>query len=156
MRPLVEYVVAIDLRSPSGEWEPDLEGLFDDDRLDHLIHLLYFHHCIVHGTGGGFGATFNVHAEDARHAVEVGVRLIRRAAAIAGFPDWPPGRIEVMTYFEQEQELAAAGLSELAFQAPDTEGTDDWFQGGEASQCDLCRILRSLSHRDACAVCLVN
>jgi hypothetical protein len=91
-------------------------------------------------------------------AAEHGLRLLRRAAASVGLPDWPPVRLEVMGYTEQTEELRANGWLDPDSEAATPEVLTEFFgdEAVESAPCDLCLVLRNASHDEACPVCLVN
>jgi hypothetical protein len=81
--------------------------------LDQLMDLLVEDGAAVSGGCGQWSATVTVDALDALGAAGAGARLVEKAAARAGMPDWPFVKVEVIDHDVLAEELAVPNFPDL-------------------------------------------
>ena len=106
----MDWTVNVEAAAPAGA-----AGLAapDEAALDRLLDALADRAGVVAGGPGRYGARFDVAAATARRATAEALRVFASVAALAGLPDWPVVRQDVMTVAEQDAELARPTFPEL-------------------------------------------
>jgi hypothetical protein len=82
------------------------ERELEDEVLEIFVDLLMPHGGAVGANETSWGATIFVDVDDPLEAIAASSRVVHAAAAAAGLPEFPPGRIELQPYEELDRELA--------------------------------------------------